>query len=350
MLGRKQIEVVGKVIPVYREFAGRGQIEISTTPFYHPILPLICDSQIADVSHPYVPLPAGFAIREDARASTRDGAQVHGDTDRPAPGGLVAVRGLGLRRSPASGSQRRGSSGLRPTTACSAGRCNGIPRPRSTYRPYLWKQGGHQMHGIFRDHYLSDLIGFVYSRMGAAEPPTHFLDRIRDNCRPILHSGRDALVPIILDGENAWEYYEHGGRPFLRELYRRITDDPDMTALTVSEALARMGSPGARRHLPGFVDQRQLRCLDRRRRGQQSLGVPAARAPDLRSRVAHRLKAHAIPEDREEACVRRTADRRRQRLELVVRSGARFGEPSGVRPAIPRSPGQRVHALGLIAA
>jgi hypothetical protein len=76
--------------------------------------------------------------------------------------------------------------------------------------------------------------------MGAAEAAGHFLDRIRENCRPILQSGRNALVPIVLDGENAWEYYDLSGRPFLRELYRRITEDNGMTASTVSEALTQV--------------------------------------------------------------------------------------------------------------
>ena len=99
------------------------------------------------------------------------------------------------------------------------------------------------MHGLFRDHYVSDLIGFVYWRMGAAEAASHFMDRIRENCADIIGSGRDALVPIVLDGENAWEYYELSGRPFLRELYRRISEDESMTALTVSEALLRVRRP-----------------------------------------------------------------------------------------------------------
>src|SRR5207245_2260779 len=90
---------------------------------------------------------------------------------------------------------------------------------------------------IFRDHFLSDLIGFVYSHMDAAEAAGDFLSRIRQNCSGILSSGRDALVPIILDGENAWEYYYRNGRPFLRELYRRISEDPGMQAVTVSEGL-----------------------------------------------------------------------------------------------------------------
>ena len=65
-MGRKQQEIIGKVIPVYREMAGAGQIEISTTPYYHPILPLLCDSNIAAVSHPGVPLPPPFRYPEDA--------------------------------------------------------------------------------------------------------------------------------------------------------------------------------------------------------------------------------------------------------------------------------------------
>jgi hypothetical protein len=93
---------------------------------------------------------------------------------------------------------------------------------------------------LFRDHYLSDLIGFVYARMGPSEAAGHFVERIRENCSDIIASGHDALVPIILDGENAWEYYELSGRPFLRDLYRRITDDPTMSAVTVSEALQRV--------------------------------------------------------------------------------------------------------------
>jgi len=93
---------------------------------------------------------------------------------------------------------------------------------------------------IFRDHLLSDLIGFVYSKMDAAAAATDFLERIRANCAGMLHAGRDALVPIILDGENAWEYYHRNGRPFLRELYRRISEDPGMAAIPVREAFERM--------------------------------------------------------------------------------------------------------------
>jgi alpha-amylase/alpha-mannosidase (GH57 family) len=119
------------------------------------------------------------------------------------------------------------------------------------YRPYRWTQGGRELRVIFRDHFLSDLIGFVYSRMDAATAAEDFLSRIRENCRGILAGGRDALVPIILDGENAWEYYDRNGRPFLRELYRRISEDSNMAALTVKEALERIDAEPLDHIFPG---------------------------------------------------------------------------------------------------
>jgi hypothetical protein len=99
---------------------------------------------------------------------------------------------------------------------------------------------------LFRDHYLSDLIGFEYSRMEATHAADHFLDRIRQNT-----GNADVLVPIILDGENAWEWYWGQGRPFLRELYKRICDDPNLEALTVTEALAKYEAKPLGHVVPG---------------------------------------------------------------------------------------------------
>jgi len=76
---------------------------------------------------------------------------------------------------------------------------------------------------------MSDLIGVVYSKMEPSHAAADFLHRILENLR--RHPGQRPrrAGPIILDGENAWEYYYRNGRPFLRELYRRITDDPRCT-------------------------------------------------------------------------------------------------------------------------
>ena len=98
-MGEKQREIIGRVLPVYQKLAATGQIEISTTPFYHPILPLLCDSNIAAMSHPGVPLPPRFRYPQDARRQL-DLARDYITTNfGVAPAGLVALGRLGLRRS-----------------------------------------------------------------------------------------------------------------------------------------------------------------------------------------------------------------------------------------------------------
>lgn len=250
LMGRKQIEICGKVLPVYRDFARRGQIELSVTPFYHPILPLLCDSNIASVAHPHVPLPRRFRYPQDARhqmQTARDYAKRKlGSVPRgmwPSEGSvsdevLALAADLGVE-------WMATDNGVLGATLM---RVAGVDE---TYRPYVWRQDGREMRMIFRDHFLSDLIGFVYSRMDAHQAADHLLDRIRENCRHIHAQGRDALVPVILDGENAWEHFDRGGREFLRQVYRRITDDPSMSAVTVSEAFERVPATELTRIHPG---------------------------------------------------------------------------------------------------
>jgi alpha-amylase/alpha-mannosidase (GH57 family) len=235
-MGEKQREIIGMVEPEYCKLAASGQIEISTTPYYHPILPLICDSNVAAMAHPNVPLPPRFRYPQDARQQLSMARDFIAERFGAAPAGLWPSEGsvsdevfhiaaeLGYQWTATD-------SGVLNRTLARAVPVEGL------YRPYEWQQGGRKLGVIFRDHFLSDLIGFVYSKMDAGAAADDFLRRIRENCYGILASGRDALVPIILDGENAWEYYDHNGRPFLSELYRRISDDSRLSAVTVSEAL-----------------------------------------------------------------------------------------------------------------
>ncbi len=250
LMGRKQREICAAVIPQYKKLAASGQIEISTTPFYHPILPLLCDSDIASVSHPHVPLPPRFCYPEDARLQLQMARDYMRRTFNVAPVGMWPSEGsvsdhvLDLAASTGFTWVATDNGVLERTLRRAAG-------PDVTYRPWRWSQQGKQVQMIFRDHLLSDLIGFVYSGVNAADAAQDFLHRIRDNCRGLLASGRDALVPIILDGENAWEYYDHNGRPFFRELYRRIQDDPVMDAITVTEAFQRMQADPLDHIFPG---------------------------------------------------------------------------------------------------
>jgi alpha-amylase/alpha-mannosidase (GH57 family) len=248
-LSAKQIELLGRVLPEYRLAAATGQIEISATPFYHPILPLLCDSDIARVSNPGTPLPVpAFRHPEDAREQLARARRYHERVFGHAPDGLWPSEGSVSEQALAIAAElgfkwfATDEGVLGHTLHAGFGRDGaGVPsNADKLYSPLRVRVGGREMVGFFRDHYLSDLVGFVYSRMdsgAAAEDLHHRIRAIGER----VQIGRPLTVSLILDGENAWEYYPGGGREFLRQFYRRIDNDPDIQALTASEAVAAAG-------------------------------------------------------------------------------------------------------------
>lgn len=250
LAGSKQLQALANVIPVYRDFYKTGQIELSVSAFYHPILPLVCDSNIANVSHPYIPLPAQFSYPGDAEEQLSRARSDFKERFGTAPAGLWPSEGSVSDKT----LEIAAKLGFQWTASDDGVLARTLEQPvaaENTYRPYLWRRGGSEIKIVFRDHRLSDLIGFVYSRMDAEEAAAHFIGELRKNCAPILKAGGDALIPIIMDGENAWESYPENGRPFLRALYSRISADSQMQALTISEGL-RTTEPRALSHIfPG---------------------------------------------------------------------------------------------------
>jgi len=249
-LGIKQHELMNKVLDVYRAGAARGQIEISTSPFYHPILPLLCDSNIADISHPYVALPQQFKYPGDASMQLTDARNYLQKALATKVEGLWPPEGAVSDEVLARASQ----AGFRwiATDGTVLQQTLGHDLPRAElYRPRLWQQGKERITVLFRDHRLCDLIGVVYARMGAEEAADHFMAEVHKACAPLVHMGHDATVTIALDGENAWEHYQQNGRPFLRALYQRISNDPSMQAVTISEALEGTTMPQIQRIFPG---------------------------------------------------------------------------------------------------
>ena len=117
------------------------------------------------------------------------------------------------------------------------------------YRPYEFSGGGRPIRCLFRDHGLSDAIGFVYQSWAPEAAADDFVGRVRDAARrfqagqPADAPAEAAVVTVILDGENAWEHYADAGRPFLRALYRRLSDALDIETVTMAEAAARPARP-----------------------------------------------------------------------------------------------------------
>jgi len=249
VIAREQ-ELLSKVLPAYAAAAKKGSIEISATPFYHPILPLVCDTNAGAVSTPGLPLPQSrFRHPEDAREQLVRALDLHQR--------VFGVRPQGVWPSEGSVSEETlaiaHSLGVKwmATDEGVLGRSTGVFFQRDDngrlpvhlaerlYNIHRYESGQTTMHLVFRDHTISDLIGFVYSGMDPGEAARHLLHNIKEAAQPVLAQGRDAVVSVILDGENAWEYYPKSGREFLRRFYDALQREAGLEAVTTSEAIAR---------------------------------------------------------------------------------------------------------------
>jgi alpha-amylase/alpha-mannosidase (GH57 family) len=242
--------LLGDVLPAHAEAAKQGRIEISTSAFYHPILPLVCDTNMGGVSTPGLPLPQNrFRHPEDAREQLRRGLDLHQE--------VFGVRPVGVW--PSEGSVSEEIFGIAQNLGVKwmatdegvLGRSLGINFARDgegrlsrenaekLYTIHRFENGSTEMHLVFRDHTISDLIGFVYSGMAPQDAANHLLHNIKRAAQPVLDQGKDAVVSVILDGENAWEYYPRSGREFLRRFYDALQREHGVETVTVSEAIAR---------------------------------------------------------------------------------------------------------------
>lgn len=236
---------IGESLAVYRRLQNAGQIEVTITPYYHPILPILIDPASTHEAMPDCPLHANHQPHpEDARAQMEKAIRFYEDRFGRKPRGvwpsegsvsqkvaeLFADLGIEWFASDEAILARSIGASLSPGAGKSKGDRNRL------YRPYRVNSGkGPAM--VFRDHALSDLIGFDYHQHWDGKAAAKdFLSR--------LHAIRDAwdelgapLVTVILDGENCWEYYPNDGEDFLDSLYEAIQSDPAIEAVTVSEAL-----------------------------------------------------------------------------------------------------------------
>ena len=255
-------EVISGIIPRYRKLAERGQIEISATPHHHPLAPLLLDLNSARESAPDSSLPQsqrypGGHSRiawhlASARAShqARFGVTPHGIW--PAEGAvstqLLEVLAEQDCRWAASGEGVLANS-LRAANPALPERADYL------YRPYQLDGAASKMACFFRDDQLSDLIGFEYSRWHGKDAALHFIAQLEAVAQHRSH-GATPLVSIILDGENAWEYYPYNGYYFLDDLYAAIEAHSSIRTTTYRDYLAEHPvKPNAPQfgHLPRLV-------------------------------------------------------------------------------------------------
>jgi alpha-amylase/alpha-mannosidase (GH57 family) len=251
-----ELDVLRAVIPEYRAAAGRGQVELSASPFYHPILPLLCDTDVYLRTHPQSRMPRQrFRHPADAQAQLDTAVAYHELTFGVRPAGVWPSEGS-VSDAIVPLIQRAGFSWM-ATDELILARSIGVgltrdgyghlEQPEVLYRPYRVRTGGAEVACLFRDRILSDLIGFSYASWNAEAAAQDFVGRLAEGGKRYAArtGGGEAVIPIILDGENAWEYFEGQGRPFLRALYSALGRHPELQTVTMSEAAAGPAAPMA---------------------------------------------------------------------------------------------------------
>ncbi|HEY9630813.1 MAG TPA: glycoside hydrolase [Coleofasciculaceae cyanobacterium] len=258
----KQRQIISRIIPQHRKMQASGQLEITTTPYTHPILPLLADTNSGRVALPKMVLPEQrFQWAEDIPRHLRKAKQIYRERFGCEPKGLwpseQSVSPAILPEVAAQGFQwlcsdeavlgwtlnhtfHRDSSGT-------------LEAPEVLYRPYRLETSQGDLAIVFRDHRLSDLIGFTYGAMEPRRAAIDLIGHLEAIARSLKTHQSDGsqsrgsqsgggldqpwVVTIALDGENCWESYVQDGKPFLEHLYRILSDHPSLELVTVSEFL-----------------------------------------------------------------------------------------------------------------
>ncbi|MBW4693006.1 MAG: glycoside hydrolase [Lyngbya sp. HA4199-MV5] len=307
----KQREILSRIVPQHRNMQDAGQLEVMTSPYTHPILPLLADTDAGRVAVPNMTLPnQRFQWAEDIPRHLQKAWTMYEERFGRSPRGLwpseQAVSPAVLPAITKEGFQWICSDeavlGWSIKHFFHRDASGNVSEPHLLYRPYHLETQYGDLAIVFRDHRLSDLIGFTYSTMEpkqAASDLVGHLEAIARSLKSQQSSGSTALeaphlVTIALDGENCWEYYPQDGIPFLRSLYETLSHTSDIQLVTVSEFLDQFPAtetiPAQQLHSGSWVDGNFTTWI----------GDPAKnRAWDLLTEARQTLANH--PEATEEA-------------------------------------------------
>jgi len=256
-------KLIAGVIPRYRKLAESGQIEISATPHYHPLAPLLLDFNSARESSPESSLPQsscypGGKSRVQAHLLSTEAS--HRARFGVTPQGIWPAEGAvstALLEVLAAEKCRWAASGEGVLANSLRGAEKLGKRPEYLYRPYRLQGAANSVSCFFRDDHLSDLIGFEYSNWNGKDAALHFVAQL-DAISQQASEDETPLVSVILDGENAWEYYPYNGYHFLNDLYTALEEHADIRTTTFSAYLDSREKPSAKGYakdgsLPGLV-------------------------------------------------------------------------------------------------
>jgi len=247
-----------QIIPRWRRLQEHGLVELSTSPYSHAIVPILCDSNVIKESAPYSPLPdQRYCYPEDAEDQINAAVEGHQQTFGRKPEGMWPSEGA-ICNDMVPPLEK---AGIRWIASGQQNLLNSLNRTRRTrpsdwplagyelYSPWMIRYQGSSVCGVFRDRGMSDDISFRYKNWDANDAVNDFMN----NCRNIAAGlernpgnlgGRPGLIFIALDGDNFQEYYPRNGQLFIEMLFSRLAKGEDgIVMTTVSEYLTAYGCP-----------------------------------------------------------------------------------------------------------
>ncbi len=241
-------DLITELIPRYKRLQDKGQIEITTTPHYHPILPLLIDFKSTRDAMPFAPLPSCGNYPDGVNR-----AKMHIKAAQVSHLRRFGVKPLGMW--PAEGAVSHAAfslmadSGIKWAATGQGVLANSLyksfdrmdlpPKEEYLYTPYRVTNGNNDIVVFFRDDNLSDKIGFEYAKLYASDAVNDFV-RTLEGIYKSNKTSSNKVVSVILDGENAWEYYPYNAFYFLSELYAALATSPFVEMKTFSEIVGEL--------------------------------------------------------------------------------------------------------------
>ncbi|MDD5296127.1 MAG: glycoside hydrolase family 57 protein [Rhodocyclaceae bacterium] len=238
-------EIMAGIVPRYRVLAESGQIEISATPYSHPLAPLLLDLRSARESLPEAPLPqaSGYAGgRNRVQAQIALAMETHETRFGKPPVGMWPAEGALSQKM----LELLAEQGCRWTASSESVLANSLRasggdlsnRPAYLYHPWQ-SEGAPGLSLFFRDERLSDFIGFEYSKWHGRDAALHFVSQLEGILDQAPQGSPPPLICVMLDGENAWEHYPYNGYYFFEDLYSLLQESPRIHTTTFAEYLSR---------------------------------------------------------------------------------------------------------------
>lgn len=244
-----QRKIIRMIIPTYKEFLEKGKIEITTSPYFHPIIPILLDMKSSQKNLSTVDSSLfSLNLAEDAKLQTENALdrieEIFGNRPKGiwpsehciSPETLELFKELGVQWTISDEGVLTNSIDFEFVRDFKGY----LEDPYFLMKSYKYKTENSDINLIFRDSVIPNLINFEYSNHDPKIAADDLYDRIKVIQNKLQSSpDKHHLLTIAMDGENCWESYHEDGTTFLKTIYSMIDEDETLETVLISDYLAK---------------------------------------------------------------------------------------------------------------